>query len=655
MAEVGRGRERFEAEPTDAQRAVVVRRLGRHARAPGEQECTTLGRRGELRDRHPPIRAADHAGVAVAQLEIGDAGLEGGRRQVEELAADLAGRLDDGPTVVERRLAARAAAVVRAGVGVLVGDREILRPHPELLGGEDREGHHGAGAVLLGAGHDPAAAVALDPDEGPRRTGRAEPPAGRDPDRLVQTKRTVGLDRADRPFERLGRAVALVALAGRTLVAVADEVAEAELDRVEADSPGQHVVVLLDRPAGLRTGRRADRPGRRPIRVDAEGLDVDVRDPVRPGDHHRRDLAEDRRVARVGAAIEQDPGPPREDRAVLRQARLDVDDHRVGHLVGSEELLAPAEDQADGPAGGAGQGGDMALEMEVALAAEAATEMADGNPDAMLRDLEDLGGLGPGVERDLGARLDRDPVARPVGRHRMRLDRHGMGHVRHVALADDDGRGGEGGRRITLDDGRAARDIAGRGEIRVVGVGVERGMDQRRTRHEGPFDVEHRRQVLVLDLDRGHGCRGLFGGQGSDRRDDLTLEADDVSGEQGPIEDEIERAVATLRHVVLGQDGQHAGQGHRPRGVQPDDPGMDPAGEEKPGVSEARERKVSGETRLAGRLGPTVGPDPRSARGGVGGERGGVGARGGVAGPRIGRGIAHGRLLLLVAFRLGRG
>ena len=125
-----------------------------------------------------------------------------------------------------------------AGVGVLVGDREVVGPHAELLGGEDRQGHHGAGAVLLGAGHDPSAAVGFDPDEGARRAGRAEPPAGRDADRLVRPERPVGVDPLDRGLQRLDRAVALVALAGRALVAVVDEVAPPELDRVEPDAGG---------------------------------------------------------------------------------------------------------------------------------------------------------------------------------------------------------------------------------------------------------------------------------------------------------------------------------------------------------------------------------------------------------------------------------
>ena len=77
------------------------------------------GRR-ELGDRPPPVRAAADADGAVGELEVVDARLELPGGELEELPPHLAGGVDDRPSVVERRLAARAAAVVRTGVGVLV-------------------------------------------------------------------------------------------------------------------------------------------------------------------------------------------------------------------------------------------------------------------------------------------------------------------------------------------------------------------------------------------------------------------------------------------------------------------------------------------------------------------------------------------------------
>ena len=72
---------------------------------------------------------------------------------------------------------------------------------------------------------------------GPERSGRPRP--------------------LDRPLERLERAVALVPLAGRALVAVVDEVPPAELDRVQPDPGGER-----RRGAARRPSRPAARSAR---------------------------------------------------------------------------------------------------------------------------------------------------------------------------------------------------------------------------------------------------------------------------------------------------------------------------------------------------------------------------------------------------------
>ena len=65
------------------------------------------------------------------------------RPPFEQLLAHFLGGLDDGPAVVEGRLGPRRPHVPRPGVGVLVEDREVLGPHPEDLGREDRQPHDG--------------------------------------------------------------------------------------------------------------------------------------------------------------------------------------------------------------------------------------------------------------------------------------------------------------------------------------------------------------------------------------------------------------------------------------------------------------------------------------------------------------------------------
>src|SRR5204862_6926525 len=113
VAEEGRGGEGLEAEAADTRRRIVLGRVRGHAGAAGEEQGAAMGRRRELGDRDAAVRAALDAGVAVDQLEVVDRRLQRLCGQIEELAADLVRGLDDGPAVVEGRLAARAATVIR--------------------------------------------------------------------------------------------------------------------------------------------------------------------------------------------------------------------------------------------------------------------------------------------------------------------------------------------------------------------------------------------------------------------------------------------------------------------------------------------------------------------------------------------------------------
>src|SRR5206468_4518072 len=69
-------------------------------------------------------------------------------------------------------------------------------------------------------------------------------------------------------------AVRLEELPGRALVAGRDEVAPAELDRIEPDACRELVRVPLDGPAGLGTCRCPDGPRRDAVRVHEAGLEI---------------------------------------------------------------------------------------------------------------------------------------------------------------------------------------------------------------------------------------------------------------------------------------------------------------------------------------------------------------------------------------------
>ena len=103
----------------------------------------------------------------------------------------------------------------------------------------------------------------------------------------------------------------------------------------------------------------------------------------------------------------------------------------------------------------------------------------------------------------------------------------------------------------------------------------------------------HDGQRLVVDLDQRRGLLGDLGGRRRDPGDDVALEAHHVLREQPAVLDHA--AVEHVRHVLVGHDGEHAGQRARLRHVDPRDPRVRVVG-----VAELR-RRAAGE-REVGRV-----------------------------------------------------
>ena len=179
------------------------------------------------------------------------------RGHAPQLQRDLVGGDEHGAAVVERRLGPGRTHVVRAGVRVLVDQREVLGRHPELVRGELAERHDRARPALLRARHDHARAVGVELHVGPGGGGEGGPPADRDPDRLVLGQ-VLAVAREGRGLlEALARADRGVDLAAGALGALDEHVAPAQLQPVQPDRPRDLVHVLLHRPARL--GRRRAR------------------------------------------------------------------------------------------------------------------------------------------------------------------------------------------------------------------------------------------------------------------------------------------------------------------------------------------------------------------------------------------------------------
>src|SRR5256885_15081149 len=97
--------------------------------------------------------------------------------------------------------------------------------------------------------------------------------------------------------------------------------------------------MLLDRPEGMRGGRRADRAGRLVVRVDEGRRDVNVLELVWTTGMHRGELGEEAALAAVGAAVEHEPAAAGDDRPVPPRAALALDHHSLAPGGPRDEFL----------------------------------------------------------------------------------------------------------------------------------------------------------------------------------------------------------------------------------------------------------------------------------------------------------------------------
>src|SRR5581483_9122509 len=124
----------------------------------------------------------------------------------------------------------------------------------------------------------------------------------------------------ERRLQRLPRADVLEALAPRRLLAVHDQVLQAEVGRVHTDAPRDLVNVRFDRPDALRLARRPHEATGNEVGVNKRRVDAAVGDAVRPGRLIRAADAAVRLERRVGAGVDEVVDLVRGDRAVARHA-----------------------------------------------------------------------------------------------------------------------------------------------------------------------------------------------------------------------------------------------------------------------------------------------------------------------------------------------
>jgi hypothetical protein len=118
---------------------------------------------------------------------------------------------------------------------------------------------------------------------------------------------------------------------------------------IEAEPAGDQIGVAFIGPHQLRHAKAAERPGRRPVGVDLEGIDRDVVDVVGAGGGEAGFLRDARADIGIGAAIVEDLAMTGGEAAVLVDRALDA--KGAGVPADREELFLQGQRDLDRPAG----------------------------------------------------------------------------------------------------------------------------------------------------------------------------------------------------------------------------------------------------------------------------------------------------------------
>lgn len=194
--------------------------------------------------------------------------------------------------------------------------------------------------------------------------------------------------------------------------------------------------------------------------------------------------------------------------------------------------------------------GSVRFEVEIAFAAEAAAQRRHDHPHVRLCKPECSGDARARGEGCLCRAPDRDPPSVPLRESPVRLDRDGMGHVRLVALRDDQVGLGQSLLNVALHLRHDAAVVPAAHDPRLCFVRLPERMDKRCALAQRLVRVEDGLERLVVDPDQPASLLGRFGRECRYRGDDLALEADDVTCQERPVADES--AVADVGHVLLG-------------------------------------------------------------------------------------------------------
>ncbi len=208
-------------------------------------------------------------------------------------------------------------------------------------------------------------------------------------------------------------------------IALGDGVAPAHLPAVDADRLGEPVEQPLDGEVGLVGTEAAHRAGRRVVRVDRAGLDIDVGHLVGAAGVAGSALQHLAADAGVRAVVADHPSLDGD------QVAIRVTGHRVVHPEGmalhrEAQALGARQRQHHGPPGHEGEQRGVGLDVEVLLAAEGPTGRDLRDEDVGRIEAEERGDLAAVLPGPLALREHVQPMAdarRPVAVASRRPDR----------------------------------------------------------------------------------------------------------------------------------------------------------------------------------------------------------------------------------------
>ncbi len=392
-----------------------------------------------------------------------------------------------------------------------------------------REHAHRAVAVQLGADvlraeRAPAARARRGFDEGRHPQPEVAPLAARR--RLAPAERGHVDELAD-ALQRLPRGGAAQRPSGheaRRRVAVVDDVAQAELERLDAELCRDHV----DEPL---PHERLGRPGpavRHVARLVGDGdrlLEGQALDAVRAGHHRLHGPGHEVAHTRVGARVDEHAHLQGEDDPVRAHRHLDVE-ALLTRLPGRGEVLVAILDPLHRSTEVHRHGRARDLLAAVAhLEPERATDLLGDDADHRRVEAEPSRERGACQVHALTRDVHREPPRRvvEVGDDRPAFHRHvlvtvlGEVHLQHAVGA------GERARDVAVDVRRRRRQDV---RSEVLEDGGARRVDGRFRGHE-------RGQLLVVDLDEIAGVLGEGPALGHHERDRITDESDLVGAQQG--------------------------------------------------------------------------------------------------------------------------